>query len=145
MDVYQILMQDHRTVEQLFVEIEATGASEVEHRDVLFRKLRKAIEDHTVTEETLFYPEIDKYAGTREFIAEAFDDHAEFDQILQEISELPVESAEWLDRINELRQLIEEHVRKEEDKMFPAAQRELDENRAEELGRQIQQMRQKDG
>jgi hemerythrin-like domain-containing protein len=38
--------------------------------------------------------------------------------------------------------LIEEHVHKEEHKIFPAAQRELDQSRGEELGRQIQQMKQ---
>jgi alcohol dehydrogenase len=37
---------------------------------------------------------------------------------------------------------VQEHVRKEEDKMFPAARKELDESRAEELGRQILEMKQ---
>jgi len=34
-------------------------------------------------------------------------------------------------------------VHREENKMFPAARKELDESRAEELGRQILQMKQK--
>ena len=141
MDVYQILMQDHRTVEQIFVEIEATADSEVERRELLFRKLRKVVEGHTVVEENILYPEIEKYPATKELVAEAFDEHADFEETLQEISELPTDKNEWLERINELRDVINEHVNKEENRMFPAARREIDERRAEELGRQIQQLK----
>jgi hypothetical protein len=58
MDVYQILMQDHRTVEQLFIKIEQTD--DLERREQMFGKLRLALEDHTLVAENLFYPEIDK-------------------------------------------------------------------------------------
>jgi alcohol dehydrogenase len=142
MDVYQILMQDHRTVEQLFIDIEQTDDREVERREQLFGKLRVALEDHTVVEENLFYPEIDKYPAIKELIAEAFDEHAEFEQTLQQISELPTDKADWLEMIKRLEEVVQEHVRKEEDKMFSAARKELDESRAEELGRQILEMKQ---
>jgi iron-sulfur cluster repair protein YtfE (RIC family) len=142
MDLYQILMQDHRTVEQLFIEIEQTDDREVERRERLFEKLRVALEAHTVVEENLFYPEIEKYPATKELVAEAFDEHAEFEQTLQQISELPTDRADWLEMIKELEEVVQEHVRKEEEKMFPAARKELDESRAEELGRQILEMKQ---
>ena len=142
MDVYQILMQDHRTVEQIFIEIEQTDDREVERREQLFGKLRVALEAHTVVEENIFYPEIDKYPAIKELVAEAFDEHAEFEQTLQQISELPTDKADWLEMIKELEEVVQEHVHKEEDKMFPAARKELDESRAEELGRQILEMKQ---
>src|ERR1700756_5684365 len=76
MDVYQILMQDHRTVEQIFIDIEQTDDREAERREQLFGKLRLALEAHTVVEENLFYPEIEKYPATKELVAEAFRAHA---------------------------------------------------------------------
>ena len=142
MDVYQILMQDHRTVEQMFIEIEQTDDREVERREQLFGKLRVALEAHTVVEENLFYPEIDKYPAIKEMVAEAFDEHADFEHTLQQISELPTDKPDWLGMIKELEEVVQEHVHKEEDKMFPAARKELDESRAEELGRQILEMKQ---
>jgi iron-sulfur cluster repair protein YtfE (RIC family) len=141
MDVYQILMQDHRTVEQIFIEIEQTDDREVERREQLFGKLRTSLEAHTVVEENLFYPEIDKYPAIKELVSEAFDEHAEFEQTLQQISELPTDKADWREMIKELEEVVQEHVHKEEDKMFPAARKELDESRAEELGRQILEMK----
>ena len=68
MDVYQILMQDHRIVEQIFVELQQADDREVERRGQLFGKLRAALEEHTVVEENLFYPEIDKYAAIKELM-----------------------------------------------------------------------------
>jgi alcohol dehydrogenase len=46
--------------------------------------------------------------------------------------------------VKELEEAVKEHVQKEEGKMFPAARKELDESRAEELGRQILEMKQKE-
>jgi len=88
-----------------------------------------------------FYPKIDKYPAIKELVAEALDEHAEFEQTLQQISELPTDKGDWLEMIKELDEVVQEHVHKEEDKMFPAARKELDESRAEELGRQILEMK----
>lgn len=41
MDLYQILMRDHRLTEQIFSEIERTTATEVRRREQLFDNLRK--------------------------------------------------------------------------------------------------------
>jgi hemerythrin-like domain-containing protein len=51
--------------------------------------------------------------------------------------------SDWLEKISELKDVVQRHVRREEDMMFPAARKELDESRAEELGRQILEMKQK--
>jgi hypothetical protein len=42
MDVYQVLMQDHRIVEELFSEIEKSDDREVERREQLFTRLGKS-------------------------------------------------------------------------------------------------------
>jgi iron-sulfur cluster repair protein YtfE (RIC family) len=142
MDVYQI-MQDHRLTEQIFSELEKTTAAELERRERLFENLRKGLEAHAMVEEEIFYPEIEKLSATKELVADAFDEHAEVEAILQKIAELSSDKDEWLDRICELRELVQEHVRKEEDRLFPAARRLLERARAAELGRQIATLKQK--
>jgi hemerythrin superfamily protein len=143
MDVYQVLMQDHRLTEQIFDDIAKTTVSEIERREHLFENLRKGLEAHALIEEEIFYPEIEKLSATKEFVAESFDEHAEVDAILQEIAELSSNKDEWLDRICELKELVKEHVRKEEERMFTAARRLLEETRAAELGRQILKSKQR--
>ena len=139
MDVFQRLIQDHRIAEQRFAEIEKTTEKEAERRELLFAKLREGLEAHEVLEEEYLYPEIDEVLSAKAVVAEALDEHADFDAILQEISEIPADKGEWLEKICELKDMVRGHVRKEEEKMFPVARSKLAQSRAEELGRQIQE------
>jgi hemerythrin-like domain-containing protein len=46
-----------------------------------------------------------------------------------------------MERIAELKDLVQQHIYSEENKMFSAARKVLDERRAEELGRQIEELK----
>jgi len=142
MDVYQVLMKDHRIVDELFREIEKSDDREVKGREQLFARLRKELEDHTLIEEDIFYPWIEKLPGTKELVEQSFEEHAEFEAILQEVSEMRTNKNDWLEKISELKDVAQRHVRRQEEMMFPAARKELDERLAEELGRQILEMKQ---
>lgn len=144
MDVYQILLRDHQTIQQIFSEIEKTNVGEAERRELLFNTLRGKLEAHEILEETVFYPEIDKFPIAGELVNLAFEEHAEFDAILQEISELPVDKPEWLERVAELKDLVQQHIINEETRLFPAARKELPDNRAEQLGRKIEELKRKE-
>jgi hemerythrin superfamily protein len=137
MDAFEKLMQDHRIAEQCLAEIVATTCKETERREQLFKELRAMLEAHETFEEEVLYPEIDQFPSTRLVVAEAFDEHAEFDAILQEIAGIPADRDDWIDRILEFKELLQKHVRAEEETMFPPARLEVDKSRAEELGRQI--------
>ena len=144
MGVYQTLLRDHRTIQQIFREIERTDFSEAERREQLFRNLRQELEAHAILEKNIFYPEIDKFPVAGELVDVAIEEHAEFDAILQEISELPVTKVDWLERVAELKDMAQQHIVSEETRLFPAARKELDDSRAEELGRQIEELKQKE-
>lgn len=144
MDVYQTLLQDHQTIQQILSKIEKTNVSEAERRELLFSTLREKLEAHEILEETVFYPEIDKFPIAGELVNVAFEEHAEFDAILQEISELPVDKPEWLERVAELKDLVQQHIINEENRMFPAARKELPDSCAEQLGRKIEELKRKD-
>jgi iron-sulfur cluster repair protein YtfE (RIC family) len=78
------------------------------------------LEAHEVLEETVLYPQIDRYPETAGLVGLAFEEHAEVDTILREISELTADKPEWLERIAELKDLVQQHMYSEENKMFPA-------------------------
>jgi len=117
MDIYQMLMQDHWLIQEIFSEIGQTKDTEVERRELLFKRLRNSLEDHAVIEENIFHPEIEKFSETQELVGDAFDNNAELDAILAEIAEMRTNKSDWLERSRELKNLVEEHMRKE-DKIF---------------------------
>jgi iron-sulfur cluster repair protein YtfE (RIC family) len=100
----------------------------------LFHELRAGFEAHELFEEEILYPEFDQKPATKLAIGDAFEAHAELDGILQEIETSPANDAEWIGRIRELKSRMQEHMRAEEEKIFPVARMELAKNRAEELG-----------
>ena len=67
----------------------------------------------------------------------------EIDSILQEIFEMRTNKDDWLERISQLKDVVQQHMRKQEDKLFQSVRAKLDEIRAEELGRQIRDLKQK--
>jgi hemerythrin superfamily protein len=143
MDAIEALSKDHRAVYQLFEQIEKTDNRGVQNRTQLFQELRRELELHTQVEETIFYPEMKKYEATRNLVGEALDEHGEVKQMLQQIGRLSAEDEQWSELINELKLAVQHHVREEEGQIFPAARKELDQTRIDELGQQIQQVKQK--
>jgi hemerythrin superfamily protein len=151
MDVYQILIQDHRTIAKIFEKIARTENIEKERRQQLFSNLRATLEDHETNEENDFLSQLletssfsleaDQNAAIKEQVGEIFDDHSDFEAIFQQISKLSTDGAAWLERINELANLVREHAQKEEDKLFPVAKKALDQAQADEIGRQIEERR----
>ena len=115
--------------------------------------LRRAGPSAAITEENDFLPELldassfsadgSKNATIKELVGEIFDDHADFEAIAQQISRSRADDEKWLERVRELGDLVREHVRNEEERLFPAAQQTLDRERAEEIGRQIEARRQR--
>jgi hypothetical protein len=53
----------------------------------------------------------------------AFVEHTEFDAIQQEISELPADKPEWLERIAELKDMVQQHNQRREQALSGGAQR----------------------
>ena len=138
MDVYQTLLQDHQTIWQILSNIEKTNVSEAERRELFFSTLREKLEAHEILEETVFYPEIDKFPDrgrTRERGVRG----------AHRIRRNPIGDIRvTLERVAELKDLVQQHVINEENRMFPAARNELPDSRAEQLGRKIQELKRKD-
>jgi hemerythrin superfamily protein len=137
MNIFDRLMQDHRMAEQRFAEIERTAETERERRAELIKKLSAEFEFHEIAEEEILYGNIEQLSSIKRAVGDAFEAHAEFDAILREIADMSVISDDWVQRVLELKQMILEHIRMEEEKIFPAARAELGEIRAKELGRQL--------
>ena len=135
--VFEKLVQDHRIVEKRLSEIERTVDKDAALREQLFKELQVMLEVHETFEEEVLYPEIDQIPQIVSMIGNAYEAHAEFDTIMRELSDSPVTDDEWMRRIGELKEMVREHVRMEEESLFPAAHAKLAESRAEELGRQL--------
>ena len=74
-------------------------------------------------------------------VPEALEEHQEVDELLAEMTALSPGNDEFMDKLTELRDSVEHHVEEEENEMFPKAEKVLGESRLQEMGRQMQQMK----
>lgn len=148
MNAIEMLIREHEEAANMFDELEnsnedqLTTADEnttiVQARIDLFRKLKNALTLHTRAEEQVFYPALENFDETRDLITEAYREHGEVDQLLEEISGLNPTNEQWLDKIAELRESVEHHVSEEEDELFPQVEELFDEEQLQQLGAQME-------
>ena len=141
MNAIELLKQDHKEVSGLMKQIETADKGDRSSMD-LFMRLKQALTLHTQIEEQLFYPPLKMHEETRDMISESLEEHQEVDEILAEMQTLNPGNADFMDKLVELRDAVEHHVDEEESELFPKAQKVLGQSRLDEMGRQMQQMKQ---
>jgi hemerythrin-like domain-containing protein len=74
----------------------------------------------------------------KELVEDALDEHAEVDEIIQELRGLAPADSDFEDRFQELISSVEHHIQEEETQMFPEAERKLGSD-LDELGKELQE------
>lgn len=116
-DPLAVLKYEHRMLESLFGQFEARK----DHR--VARRICSSIVLHSKVEED-FYRGAEAIPELHDRIETSFKDHRLLEELTQAI--LPLDDGEALnDRMLELQQLVEKHVREEERTVFPAVLRAL--------------------
>ena len=137
--ILDLLKRDHEKVAGLLAEIE--GARSDEQRDQLFGQLVGAIEIHAQAEEDVFYATLDADDRLEAKLDDARQEHDEVDQMLEELDELGAAADEWIEKLRELRQLIQHHVDEEEGTVFERAREVLGSDQLERLGHEFERAR----
>lgn len=123
-DWFAQLKAEHRQVEALFKAVHLTKDKDVAKRTALLAHIAYALLKHGVQEETVIYPAMrgaQDEAPAKQLAAEHFD----IKTYLHELSEMDKDSPKWMKKLKVLEDLVAEHVREEEDELFPALRARL--------------------
>ena len=149
MNIIELLKEDHREAMDLIEQLENMEdelGDDEEGLETLpsetFHQLNSALTLHTQVEEKIIYPEMRKFDETRDLIEEAVKEHQQVDQLLDEMTALSPTDDEFQELLSELRDSIEHHVEEEESELFPKAEELCGQERLEQMGRQMQEMKQ---
>ena len=117
----EALKAEHQATLALFDKIEATSDAQTTTRSHLLMKLKYALEKHAHQEESVIYPALREANSAHD--ADALNsEHGYIKTYLYELETMPNDSPEWLARVRDFRSMIQEHMRMEEDEVFPAFQ-----------------------
>ncbi len=142
MDAIQLLKADHQKVKALLAELSETTARAVKKRADLLAEISVNLKAHAQIEEEIFYPAF-KQAGQKDeakMYFEAMEEHrAAGDLVLPDLLNTDTGSEKFSGRAKVLRELVEHHVKEEEEEMFKDAKKLFSRDELNELGARMEQ------
>ncbi len=136
MDAVELLMHDHRMVEQLFRDY-GSAASDGQRRGVVEITIRE-LSKHAALEELMVYPLAKKVLpdGEQE-IDKHLAEHMTVKKLLLRLDKLGEGDEQTGELMDELRRNVEEHVAEEEGDLLPRLREHVDEQALTELGAEL--------
>ncbi len=136
-DALAIIKDDHERVSALFERALAKDAVVTKMRPVVDEIVRE-LETHAKMEETIFYPALQKRTKAadddRQRVLEAYEEHGTLKDLIKKIKKSTGRDESLRAKVQVLKELVEHHVREEEQAMFAEAHRLLGETRLRALG-----------
>lgn len=121
------LAAEHKAVLALFDKLEATEDSQTWMRAHILTKIKNALGKHALEEENVVYPALREANEAHD--ADALNgEHGYVKTYLYELENMPKSSPEWIERVRSFRELLQEHMRMEEDEVFPRLRSALGED-----------------
>lgn len=141
-----LLKEDHVKVKDLLEQLVDTTDRAQKKRQELLQKIERELMVHTKIEEEIFYPAFKETNGKehKEMYYEAMEEHRAVEKlILPDLKKTDPTSAQFAGRAKLLQEMIQHHVKDEEEEMFPEAEKSMSSEELEELGQKMMERKKK--
>ena len=126
-DWVDALKAEHRMVEKLFETLLQTSDDQMIKREMLLTKIAYALNKHAIEEENVIYPALAESARSAE-AQHLTQDHAQVKTFIYDLRRISSTDPVWMARAREFWVSLQEHVREEEDEIFPALRASMSED-----------------
>jgi Hemerythrin HHE cation binding domain len=126
-----LLKSQHEEVKSLFNRIEKASARA--QKSKLFEELASKLVGHDAIEREIFYPACEKGMGMTDLLGEALVEHGVVEFSLYQADQAR-QSKDFAFKCQVLREIVEHHVKEEEEDFFPKVEKALGNDKLEELG-----------
>ena len=135
-DVVDVLTTDHREVEGLIGQIRTTtGEDRRDLTDVLIAELVR----HSVAEEMYVYPAMKKHLSDGEqAVDHDIEEHKQLETIMKELESADADGGGFLDLIDQLADVLRDHVQDEEQEQFPRLRIEIPRDELVEIAGKVE-------
>ena len=128
----EALAAEHKATLKLFDALEATDETDTTKRSMLLTQLKHALAKHALEEENAIYPAM-REAGQVEGADELNHEHGYVKQYLYELGNMEKSDPAFLTTLAKFRTDIEDHMREEQQVLFPALRAKLSPERNKQL------------
>jgi hemerythrin superfamily protein len=133
-NLLDVLEREHQEVKELLEKI--LKAEKAPERKALFKKFQPAFLAHAHAEEVMFYPLLKKAKEkqSRTDAIEGYIEHHLAEGLVKELAKTgPVTGEDWSARCHVVKDLVEHHIKEEQDTIFKDARKNLGEAKLEAL------------
>ncbi len=118
-DVLQVLMTDHREVEEMYDRFKALPAGDEERRTIANEIITELVR-HAVAEETYVYPVVrEKLENGNGLADQETAEHTEAERMMKDLEKRSADDPEFDRQVEELMATILSHIADEESNLFP--------------------------
>lgn len=122
----EVLASEHDMTLAVFDKMLATDSSQTWKRSMLLMQLTHMLDKHAHEEEMVVYPALRDADHALE-ADQLNSEHGYIKTFLYDLGQLGPDAPNWLEKVREFRGLVAEHAKMEEEQVFPAFKRGLDE------------------
>ena len=138
MDAIELLLKDHGEAKKVMQEILSLPRHSDGNRKALFDSLKKDLLIHDNIEEKIFYPAVRANPQGNEFRLLDYEAHQVVEDLLDQLTSLPVEDDSWLPKFKVMQECLLRHVQDEEETYFPRIRQLMKPSELAELGKKMQ-------
>lgn len=135
MKATKLLKMQHDEVSALFKKIEASDNAT--KRAATFRELAAKLVAHDAIEREIFYPACEETLGMNDILGEALVEHGVVEFSLFKC-EQHIDGEEFMHYVTVLKEVVEHHVKEEEDEFFKMVEKAFDDDELEDLGDEME-------
>ncbi len=129
--IYDVLSAEHDQVADLLQQATCNGSRES------LLKVKAKTDLHMAGEEKLFYPLLQQKDELCDLVKHAFKEHKESKTVISELERMDESDHNWTSKVEKRNEKkIDHQVQEEENKVFPAAQKVLSQDKAQEIAQQ---------
>ncbi|SFD84055.1 hemerythrin domain-containing protein [Roseivivax sediminis] len=133
MSIYDAIKADHENHRKLLARIADTeGASD--DRKAAWAEFFQDVKSHAAAEEETFYSKLMSKTWGQDAARHSVEEHAEMDELMEELQDMDMSSPGWLNKFNKLRHDYEHHMDEEEDEVFGRAREVIPEDEIDGYG-----------
>ena len=141
MNAIQFLQQEHQKAKHAFEKLLAAAPAQ---RGDLWAELKPELKAHEKIEEQCLYGPIARDGASdpalSEWVSDRHQDEVhEVEGLIKETEGLDPEDARWLATVRQIKSMLENHIRQEENDIFPRIGQIWNRMRLEEAGREMSQ------
>ena len=140
-----MLKAEHDEVRRLFKEFEGASENARSSRKRIADEVSQKLDVHAQLEEKIFYPACRSLEDeeARKMVGESLEEHLIVKRLIAELAPLDASDETFESKFTVLKENVEHHADEEERDLFPVAEKELGDERLEEIGAELARMKQR--